>query len=344
MGAVVAAILLGGVGGMSLGLWGPSLKRYPDPKIELSSVLRAHAWDRVRWERYGTAMVLYDAALALWPQRDPRLERLRSEPKNQAALEAAEAALVDGALERAVDELEQVGQHTLQSSRRSNVESAVRKRCERMLELAELAVLHEGHTPLPAETDRLACARLDGAYALDKLVRTRFAKGRAKEAEAFAHGCSGFDRNCGALEEDIRSFRERFAALDSLPPTQVVELLQDEGLISESSDTSFQLQIRQRSARRLLKSVRAAQARGDWALMYAITSALRFVDPLGTESKEYVDEAAAYAKELYMRGYSIKDTEPGEAIELFQKVVDMTPPDDLYHQKAARRLGVDDAL
>lgn len=64
------------------------------------------------------------------------------------------------------------------------------------------------------------------------------------------------------------------------------------------------------------------------------------VDP-----EQFVAEGAAgyEVKELYLRGYQMKDSMPKEAAELFRRVKALTAPTDEYHQKAdaqLRQLGV----
>ncbi|MFT3710271.1 MAG: pilus assembly protein N-terminal domain-containing protein [Archangium sp.] len=44
------------------------------------------------------------------------------------------------------------------------------------------------------------------------------------------------------------------------------------------------------------------------------------------------------ARELYLRGYQLKESDPVEAAKYFQQVVEMTPDDDETHQKAKSRL------
>ena len=56
------------------------------------------------------------------------------------------------------------------------------------------------------------------------------------------------------------------------------------------------------------------------------------------EAQQILNEARNHAKDLYMRAYSLKDTDPDEAARMFKQVLDMTPPDDEYHEKAKSRL------
>jgi hypothetical protein len=51
-----------------------------------------------------------------------------------------------------------------------------------------------------------------------------------------------------------------------------------------------------------------------------------------------VSEARNQAREIYLRGYQLKDSSPDEAIRLFKDVMNMTPSDDDNHQKAKSRI------
>lgn len=61
-----------------------------------------------------------------------------------------------------------------------------------------------------------------------------------------------------------------------------------------------------------------------------------------TQEKAMAQLAAMNApplqKELYLRGYQLKDTSPAEARAFFERVIAATPESDEYHQKAKSQL------
>jgi hypothetical protein len=61
-------------------------------------------------------------------------------------------------------------------------------------------------------------------------------------------------------------------------------------------------------------------------------------DPSHPGAQTLIGEARNQAKDVYLRGYQLKDNSPDEAAKLFKDVLNMTPSDDEYHQKADARL------
>ena len=57
-------------------------------------------------------------------------------------------------------------------------------------------------------------------------------------------------------------------------------------------------------------------------------------DPGHAGAANIVNELKGKAKDLYLQAYSIKDSNPEDALPKFRDVVAMTPPDDETHQKA----------
>ncbi len=55
-------------------------------------------------------------------------------------------------------------------------------------------------------------------------------------------------------------------------------------------------------------------------------------------SNEQAAQLAGVTRELYLRGYQLKDGSPGEAVVLFERVIAMTEAGDPYHQKAQAQL------
>lgn len=49
-------------------------------------------------------------------------------------------------------------------------------------------------------------------------------------------------------------------------------------------------------------------------------------------------ERSTQARELYLRGYILRASDPRAAIGVFRQVLSLTPPSDEYHQKARARI------
>ena len=61
-------------------------------------------------------------------------------------------------------------------------------------------------------------------------------------------------------------------------------------------------------------------------------------DQLAPAPVEPAATLQSQARDLYLRGYQLKENDPKEAISLFKQVLAIAPPDDEYHQKAKSQL------
>lgn len=88
----------------------------------------------------------------------------------------------------------------------------------------------------------------------------------------------------------------------------------------------------------LLDLAGRAKARDDWASVYRLAQEVLERQPGHPRAQALFDDARHHAKETYLRGYQLKDSQPDQAVKLFRDVMAMTPPDDALHQKARTRL------
>jgi tetratricopeptide (TPR) repeat protein len=77
---------------------------------------------------------------------------------------------------------------------------------------------------------------------------------------------------------------------------------------------------------------------GDWVHAIALARTVLKADPQHRGAQAIVDEGRLQAREVYLRGYQLRDGSPDEALKLFEQVIAMTPPDDETHQKAVVRV------
>ncbi|MGQ0508514.1 MAG: hypothetical protein ACT4TC_24715 [Myxococcaceae bacterium] len=82
------------------------------------------------------------------------------------------------------------------------------------------------------------------------------------------------------------------------------------------------------------KRAAAARGSGEWAL--AAESARKAVraDPDHAPAKALLAEAKDEARRVYMDGYTLKETDPEEALQKFREVLEMTTARDELHAKA----------
>ena len=81
-----------------------------------------------------------------------------------------------------------------------------------------------------------------------------------------------------------------------------------------------------------------AKTTGNWSKAIDYARTVLSVDPGHPGAQSILADAQKQAKDVYLRGYQMKDTDPDAAIKMFKDVINMTPADNEYHQKAAARL------
>ncbi len=169
-------------------------------------------------------------------------------------------------------------------------------------------------------------------------VQERFRNGDQSGAFAMAQNCSGKAAQCKALEDQLKEFGDRYKKLESLNPNELIQLIALDRKISGGTASPMAKTIAVRVTGKFLLKASSCKAKGDWACAAANAKTVLDSDSGNIEAGAILSEAKNHAKELYMRAYSLKENDPDEAARLFKQVLDMTPPDDEYHQKAKQRL------
>lgn len=81
-----------------------------------------------------------------------------------------------------------------------------------------------------------------------------------------------------------------------------------------------------------------ARTQNDYATAFKHLRTLQQLDPNHPGAQRMLLEMKQAARELYLRGYQIKETSPRDAVRLFKQVMSMTLPSDELHQKAQSRV------
>jgi tetratricopeptide (TPR) repeat protein len=305
------------------------------------------------------------------------LERANKEIPVQGHLDNAEAALKNNQLGVAFKELEQCNDTQQQYERRDKLKALLETKMDTKVKDAQTLLGSQGDrakmVELKAMAEDLLAVKPDHREgleykktaddAIDRLdhptvcaygkdangsckvppqpdlaVRDRFRNGDQSGAFAMAQSCAGKSAACKGLQENIKEFIDRFKKLESLSPQELEHLLSLDRKISGTGSSPMAKTIGVRISGRYLLKASSAKAKGDWANAASAAKVVLDADPGNVEAQSIVSEAKSHAKDLYMRAYSIKDSDPDEAIRLFKQVVEMTPKDDEYHVKAEGRL------
>ncbi|MBL9037944.1 MAG: FHA domain-containing protein [Archangium sp.] len=169
-------------------------------------------------------------------------------------------------------------------------------------------------------------------------AQQRFRTGDQSGALSLAQGCSDKYAQCRTLEGQIKEFEAKYKALESLGENDVYALFELDRRIGGGQSSELSRPIKTRLAALFYREASKAKTTGNWAKAIEASRKVLQADPNNTGAMNVLSEARAQARDIYLRGYQLKETSPDEAARLFKEVVAMTPKDDEYHQKADARL------
>ncbi|MEW6430091.1 MAG: FHA domain-containing protein [Myxococcota bacterium] len=169
-------------------------------------------------------------------------------------------------------------------------------------------------------------------------VQQRFKNGDASGAMSLAQACANKHAQCRQLEAQLKEFEAKSKRLESLNENDLIALYALDKKIAGGESSDLSKQIRTQLVSKLFVKASQMKTTGNWSRAIDLARKVLEADPAHVGAQALVNEARSQAREVYLRGYQLKDTQPDEAIRLFKDVMNMTPNDDEYHQKASTRL------
>jgi tetratricopeptide (TPR) repeat protein len=290
------------------------------------------------------------------------LARVQKEIPNQDALDAAKAALEKSELGPAAAALAQVSRDTQLFEQvrtlRADLEKLADLRVREAQSLLEARKLDEAKiinddvlSALPTHRDaKVIGEQIQRAIEIRdrppppptpgqqpkawEPAIERFRDGDLPGAVAVANACAGKHSKCKTLLGQMTEFGNLYKKLEDLDARGLTRLLDLDRRITDGRGSKLARNAGTRAANIFYKSASAAKAAGQWSR--ATENALRALqaDPHHNGANAIVTELRQKAKELYLQAYTIKDSNPEDALPKFKEVLSMTSPDDETHQKA----------
>jgi pSer/pThr/pTyr-binding forkhead associated (FHA) protein len=263
-------------------------------------------------------------------------------PNEQHLIKAAEFVKL-GQISDAHKELIQVSADTLQTERREKVRSDLEAKIDNKLrdarDLVPLTSDMAKQKELLAIANDILGAKEEhrdalefkdsAAKAIDRLehpfvpqaapktpwipVQSLFANGDQAGALAMANACAGGFKQCKQLMSQIQEFNETNKKLETLGPADLIALLELDRRITGGTPSQLSKPIATRVVTAFYLKATSAKSKGDWG-------------------------QAVESRELYLRGYQLKDGSPDEAITFFKQVMQMTVKGDEFYEKAKSQL------
>lgn len=162
----------------------------------------------------------------------------------------------------------------------------------------------------------------------------RFSDGDLSGAVALANACVGKSPRCKTVLDQMTEFGNLYKRVEELDAKGLSRLLSLDRDITEGRGSKMARSAGTRAANIFYKNATAAKAAGQFGRAVENAKKALQADPSHTGAKNIMEELKGKAKDVYLSAYSIKDTNPDEALVKFKDVVAMTTADDEYNQKA----------
>lgn len=169
-------------------------------------------------------------------------------------------------------------------------------------------------------------------------VQSLFANGDQAGALAMANACAGGFKQCKTLMAQIQEFNEKNRKLESMSPPELIALLELDRKITGGPPSALSKPIATRAVTAFYLKATNCKSKADWGCAVEYAKKVLTADPNHIGATAIVAEARSQARELYLRGYQLKDSSPEEATQFFKQVMLMTPKGDEFYDKAKSQL------
>jgi tetratricopeptide (TPR) repeat protein len=169
-------------------------------------------------------------------------------------------------------------------------------------------------------------------------VQRLFVHGDTGAAMAAAAACAAEAESCRSLEAKLSELNGLLKRLESLQGPELDAAVRLERAISGGKPTPQGKPLATRLGAVNYPKASAARAKGEWPLAMSYALKVIEVDPGHTGAAAIVSEGKEKARELFLRCYQLKETNPEEAVPLCNDVVRMLPAGDSQRQKAEKVL------
>lgn len=337
---------------------------------QAKNLFREHRWAeaKAKFQEIAKADPKYGSGTGYTVQN--YLEHIERELEYQVHLNAAAAALDKNDLGGAAEALSKVDRSETQmlddlEGLRQRLDEQITRRIAEGRELAEKGAkdLEQMRALLALSEDVLAAApqnrEAPALYAkaqerIQALTRQpvkvssepkpwldaarSYEQGDVSEALSLARECAAKHPQCRALAAQIEEFQGGLKRAESAGTKELEQLLELDRRITGGPVSKPAEPVVLRYSAAQFKSAVQAKGAGQWRKAYDDARKVLRFDPAHGGAKKLLAEIRAEANNIYIRGYTLKDSDPDQAVELFKMVIEITPRDDETHKKALDRL------
>lgn len=165
-----------------------------------------------------------------------------------------------------------------------------------------------------------------------------FMDGDLTGAITYATNCAPKAKACANKLAAMKQFQDLYKKLEDLDARGLSRLLDLNKKITDGRGSKLAQNAGTRAANIFFKTASSAKAAGQYGRALENAQKALQADPGHTGALQIVNELRTKAKDVYLLGYSLKDTSPDEAMQKFKDVMLMAPAGSEWHDKAKRRL------
>ena len=167
-------------------------------------------------------------------------------------------------------------------------------------------------------------------------VQTLFAGGDAGSAMAAAAACAQEAESCRLLEGKMSELNALLKRIEGLQPNELETALRLDRQIAGGKSSPQGKPIATRISAVFYKKASSAKIVADWPQV--MLNAFKVIDaePAHPGAQAMVAEGKERARELYLRCYQQRQTEPEQAVPLCNEVISMLPAGDSQREKAEK--------
>ncbi len=163
----------------------------------------------------------------------------------------------------------------------------------------------------------------------------RFRDGDLQGAVAIANSCAGKHSQCKALMKQLTDFGNLYKKLEDLDARGLGRLMDlDKKITGGRGSSKMARNAGTRASNIFFKTASAAKASGQYGRAMENAQRALQADPSHVGANNIANELRQKAKEIYLQAYTIRESDPQEALPKFREAMAMTTPDDETYQKA----------
>jgi hypothetical protein len=169
-------------------------------------------------------------------------------------------------------------------------------------------------------------------------VTERYKAGEIEEATRLAGVCVAKHARCKKRHSQLADFVDKNRRIEGLSPREFFDFYELDRQLSEGAGSANTRRILLFAVPTVESSAHNARLAGRLGEAATLAGGLLRMDSKNATALGVMEEVRAQAEETFLRGYTLRTTQPDQAERLFKEVLQMLPKGEDYAQKAQAQL------